>query len=93
MIVAAFAALTLFATQQAGAPTGATNPAPPTSSAAPTPAPTAPSAAAEQICRRQPIEGSRRQERVCHTKAEWDLIRQNARDNRDNASRLQRDGG
>ena len=91
MIVAAFAALLLSAGQQTTAPTATPPAAAPAAppAAAPTP-PTTPEAA--QVCRRQPVEGSRRQERVCHTKAEWDVIRENARGNRDNASRNQRDG-
>lgn len=95
MIVAAFAALTLFASQQAGASV-ATAPASPTSpsttSVTATTTPPAVAPDAEQICRRQPIEGSRRQERVCRTKAEWDALRDNARGNRDSASRVQREG-
>ncbi|NBW11087.1 MAG: hypothetical protein EBR82_23955 [Caulobacteraceae bacterium] len=94
---APFAVMTLALAQQA-APVPATTPvptpapaaAPTLSSAAPVPAVTA---EPEQVCRRQPIPGSRRTERVCHTQAEWDLIRENARNNRDTASNSQRNGG
>jgi predicted transglutaminase-like cysteine proteinase len=89
MIAAVLAALALSAGQQA-APAPAPAPAPATES--PTLQTIIP-AAAEQICRRQPIQGSRRSERVCHTKAEWEAIRDNARNNRDTASRDQRDRG
>jgi hypothetical protein len=95
MIAAALAALALSAGQQAApTPTPAPVPAPaPAPSMTVTGQPPLPTVEPEQICRRQAIEGSRRSERVCHTKAEWDLIRENARNNRDSASRNQRDGG
>jgi hypothetical protein len=89
MIALALAALFIAGQQAAPAPGPAPSPAPAT--ATQTPPAAAPDA--EQICRRQPIEGSRRSERVCHTKAEWDIIRENARSNRDTASRDQRDRG
>ncbi len=95
MIAAALVAFALSAGQQAAPnPTPAPTPVPaPAPASAPTAAPPVDTVEPEQICRRQPIEGSRRMERVCHTRAEWDAIRENARNNRDAVSRNQRDGG
>lgn len=96
MIVAAFIALSLFGAQQASPTAPAASPAP-ASPAAPAAAAVAavPAAATdpanEQVCRRQPIQGSRRSERVCHTRAQWDMIREHARGNRDQVSQSQRE--
>lgn len=90
MIFAAAIAVALLSMPQAssGAPTPAPAPAPgPAASTAPSAAPAAP---AEQICRRQPIEGSRRVERVCYTREEWARVRANAGNNRDRLSQDQR---
>ena len=92
MIVAAFTAMMLSFGQQASAPIPAPAATPAGVASANGNRP-APPAAEEEICRRQPIPGSRRSERVCHTKADWDRIRENARNNRDTASRDQRGGG
>lgn len=92
-LAAPFAVMTLIAAQQAApVPTAAPlqTPAPAAAPGASTATP-APNAAPEQVCRTQRISGSRRSERVCHTRAEWNLIRENARTNRDTASRNQRD--
>lgn len=89
MIFAAAFALALYASPQAvPAPTPAPATAPAAASAT---APAAPPAAEEQICRRQPIQGSRRSERVCHTREQWAQLRANAANNRDRLSQDQRD--
>ncbi|MDB5421487.1 MAG: hypothetical protein JWR59_1434 [Brevundimonas sp.] len=92
MILAAFIALALFGTQQASPTAPAASPAPasPIAPAAPAATTAVTDPANEQVCRRQPIEGSRRSERVCHTRAQWDVIREHARGNRDQASQSQR---
>ena len=93
MIAAALVALALSAGQQAAPnPTPAPLPAPATTGSATGQAPLS-TVEAPQVCRRQPIPGSRRTEQVCRTQAEWDQIRANARGNRDAISRNQRDGG
>ncbi|QTC92667.1 hypothetical protein [Brevundimonas goettingensis] len=94
MIVAVLAAFALTSGQQAApAATPAPVPAQAPATTVTGQAPVATAEPEEQICRRQAIPGSRRSERVCHTRAEWDMIRDNARNNRDTASSNQRDGG
>ena len=81
MSIALLTALALFSGPQS---------APPTTTPQATPVPPAIAPAGELVCRQQASPGSRRRERVCHTQAQWDEIRRNARSNRDQASRNQR---
>ncbi|CAN5159924.1 hypothetical protein BH09PSE1_BH09PSE1_26940 [soil metagenome] len=91
MIVAIVLAFVVTVAQQTAPAPAVPAPSAPSAPSAPaTSSTTATPSESEQICRRQRIEGSRQNERVCHTRAEWDAIRQNARSNRDEASRNQR---
>ena len=81
MAFAVLAAIALFTGPQS---------APPAATPQASAVPPATAAQAEQVCRQQASPGSRRRERVCHTQAQWDEIRRNARSNRDQASRNQR---